>query len=293
MSNNHYSLDKNRSRTIRGTTRLLGVSSSRYDGDWHSLPHTHGYTELFFILSGKGQFLVQGQRYPVGPNDLVIINPKVLHTEESINAQPLEYIVLGIEGIELAMRRRSEAPFCILDHFESVEISGCLRNILREMEQKNPGYEDICQAYMEILIIRLMRSTELDLPTQPSAASGSRQCSAIRRYIDQHFKEALTLEQLALEAHMNKYYLSHAFKEEYGISPINYMISRRTEESKFLLAETDLSMSQIAQLLGFSSPSYFSQTFRRSQGISPMEYRQRTRTGISDRGYTLCGNTDL
>ena len=293
MSNNHYSLGKNRSHTIRGIARLLGVSSSRYDGDWHSLPHTHGYTELFFILSGKGQFLVQDQRYPVGPNDLVIINPKVLHTEESINAQPLEYIVLGIEGIELAMHRRSETPFCILDHFESVEISGCLRNILREMEQKNPGYEDICQAYMEILIIRLMRSTELDLPTQPSAASGSRQCNAVRRYIDQHFKEALTLEQLAQEAHMNKYYLSHTFKEEYGISPINYMISRRTEESKFLLAETDLSMSQIAQLLGFSSPSYFSQTFRRSQGISPMEYRQRTRTGTSDREYTLTGKADL
>ena len=78
---------------------------------------------------------------------------------------------------------------------------------------------------------------------------------------------------------MSKYYLSHAFKREYGISPINYMISRRIEESKYLLAETDLSMSQIAQLLGFSSLSYFSQVFRRIQTTTPMEYRQSTRTG--------------
>ena len=76
---------------------------------------------------------------------------------------------------------------------------------------------------------------------------------------------------------MNKYYLSHSFKREYNISPINYMISRRIEESKYLLAETDLSMSQIAQLLGFSSLSYFSQVFRRTQSISPMEYRKSTR----------------
>ena len=88
---------------------------------------------------------------------------------------------------------------------------------------------------------------------------------------------AVTLEQLAEDAHMNKYYLSHAFKREYGISPINYMITKRIEESKYLLAETDLSMSQIAQLLGFSSLSYFSQVFRRTQATTPMEYRQSTK----------------
>jgi AraC-like DNA-binding protein len=55
------------------------------------------------------------------------------------------------------------------------------------------------------------------------------------------------------------------------------MISRRVEESKYLLAETDLSMSQIAQLLGFSSLSYFSQVFRRTQNVSPMDYRKNAR----------------
>ena len=130
---------------------------------------------------------------------------------------------------------------------------------------------------MEILIIRLMRSTGLSVPAESQTPAGHRQCAAVRRYIDLHFKESLTLEQLADEAHMNKFYLSHAFKREYGVSPINYMISRRLEESKYLLAETDLSMSQIAQLLGFSSLSYFSQVFRKTQGISPMEYRQDTK----------------
>lgn len=277
MSRSYYSFSSDQSFTIRGTAKLLNVSSSRYGGDWHSVPHTHNHTELFFIVSGKGQFLIEDQIFPVDVNNLVIINPNVTHTEDSLNAQPLEYIVLGVDGIELATSENSNGQFCILDHFESVEISSCLRNILREMEQKNTGYEDICQAYMEILIIRLMRSTSLAVPAEPQSISTNRQCAAIRRYIDLHFKEALTLEQLAEEGHMNKYYLSHAFKREYGVSPINYMISRRIEESKYLLTETDLSMSQISQLLGFSSLSYFSQVFRRTQGTSPKEYRQNTR----------------
>ena len=277
MSRSHYSLNREQGFTIRGTAKLLNVASARYGGDWHSVPHTHNHLELFYIVGGKGQFLIQDQLHPVNANNLVIINPNVTHTEVSLNAQPLEYIVLGIEGIELATGGNSNGQFNILDHFESVEISGCLRNILREMEQKNTGYEDVCQAYMEILVIRLMRNTDLTVSTAPQIASGNRQCAAVKRYIDLHFKEALTLEQLAEDAHMNKYYLSHAFKREYGISPINYMITRRIDESKYLLAETDLSMSQIAQLLGFSSLSYFSQVFRRTQSVSPMEYRQSTK----------------
>ena len=277
MSRSHYSLNQDQGFTIRGTAKLLNVASAKYGGDWHSVPHTHNHLELFYIVGGKGQFLIQDQLYAVNSNNLVIINPNVTHTEVSLNAQPLEYIVLGIEGIELATSNSSNGQFNILDHFESVEISSCLRNILREMEQKNTGYEDVCQAYMEILIIRLMRNTALAVATEPQVISGNRQCAAVKRYIDLHFKESLTLDQLAEDAHMNKYYLSHAFKQEYGTSPINYMITKRIEESKYLLAETDLSLSQIAQLLGFSSLSYFSQVFRRTQSVSAMEYRQNTK----------------
>ena len=278
MGRDYYSIDNDHAFAIRGSAKLLNVASSRYGGDWHSVPHTHNHTELFFIVSGKGQFLIQDQAFPVGVNNLVIINPNVLHTEASLNAQPLEYIVLGIGGIELATNENSNGQFCILDHFESVEISSCLRNILREMELKNTGYEDICQAYMDILIIRLMRNTAMTVQTAHKVISGNRQCAAVKRYIDLHFKEPLSLEQLSNEAHMNKYYLSHAFKREYGVSPINYMIARRIDESKYLLAETDLSMSQIAQLLGFSSLSYFSQVFRKAHGASPMEFRQSSKS---------------
>ena len=274
MSRLFYTIGTNQSVPIRGTAKLLNATSARYGGDWHSVPHTHSHTELFYIVGGAGQFLIEDQLYPVQPGNLVIINPNVPHTEVSLNAQPLEYIVLGIDGIELAASEASNGQYNILDSFESVEISSCLRNILREMELKNTGYLDICQAYLEILILRLMRSMELTDTATTQTNVGNRQCAAVKRYIDMHFKEALTLELLAEEAHMNKFYLSHSFKKEYGVSPINYMISRRIDESKYLLAETDLSLSQIAQLLGFSSLSYFSQVFRRTQSVSPKEFRQ-------------------
>lgn len=277
MNKTHSTTDAEQTFSVRGTAKLLNASSARYADDWNSMPHAHSYMELFYITGGKGQFLIQDRLYPVNVNDLVIINPNVLHTEVSIDTHPMEYIVLGIEGLELTAARGFNGQFALLDHFESAEISGCLRNILREKRQKDTGYEEICQAYLEILILRLMRNAPLSVPVEPQTAAGNRQCAAVRRYIDLHYKNQLTLDQLAEEAHMNKYYLSHSFKEEYGVSPINYMISRRIEESKHLLAETDLSTSQIAQLLGFSSLSYFSQVFRRTQSMTPMEFRQKSK----------------
>jgi AraC-like DNA-binding protein len=277
VSRYYYGIGSDQTFAVRGSAKLLTVASYRYGSDWHSVPHTHNHTELFFIVGGKGQFLIQDQAFPVDASKLVLINPNVAHTEASLNAQPLEYIVLGIGGIELAAGENSNGQFRILEHFDRTEIALCLRNILREMELKNTGYEDVCQAYMEILIVRLMRQMALTVPVAPQVVHSNRQCAAVRRYIDLHYKEPLTLELLAEEAHMNKYYLSHAFKEEYGIPPINYMIDRRISESKYLLTETDLSMSQIARLLGFSSLSYFSQVFRKTQGISPMEYRNNAR----------------
>ena len=277
MGINYYSLAEDQTYTIRGTARLLNVASAKYSGNWQCASHTHEYTEIFYIIGGTGRFQIEDQERQVNVNDIIIINPGVPHAELSINAQSLEYIVLGIGGIGLATGKHSGGHFCILNHHESAEISGCLWNILREMEQKNTGFQDVCQACMEMLVIRLMRSTNLCVPTDPQSGGGNQQCAAVKRYIDLHFKEALTLDQLAEKAHINKYYLSHTFKQEYGISPINYMITRRIVESKYLLTETDLSLTQIAQLLGFSSPSYFSQAFRKTQGISPAEYRKSTR----------------
>ena len=131
-----------------------------------------------------------------------------------------------------------------------------------------------CQAYMDILVVQLMRNTGTSMTQVAEPSPSNRQCAAIRRYIDNHYKEPLNLDLLAAEAKVNKYYLAHAFKQAYGISPINYMISRRIQAGKRLLVETDLALSQISGILGFSSASYFSQSFRKAEGISPAEYRK-------------------
>ncbi len=268
----------------RNKVKLLYVSTAKYGGDWHSTLHTHACTEIFYVVGGSGKFNIEGKLLPVTTDDMVIVNPNVEHTEVSYNKRPLEYIVLGVEGLEYSAGEDADERWFMTNLQNAREaLLHALREMLREIEFKAVGYELICQDLLEVLILRLMRHAGLQfLPTKTEhrkpGRKPSKECAAVRHYIDNHFKENINLDMLSELVHVNKYYMVHSFTKEYGISPINYLISRRIEESKYLLSDTDHSLSQISHMLGFSSPSYFSQSFRRLEGMSPMEFRRSSRS---------------
>lgn len=170
MSHINYSFNQTDDSLPRDKMKLRNIASTRYSGDWPSIPHSHSYAELFYIVDGAGQFQINDKLFPVQAHQLVVVT--------------------------------------------------------------------------------------------------------VKRYIDHHYKENLTLDELAEKVSISKYHMAHAFKREYGVSPINYIIDCRIREGKRLLAETDLAPSQIASILGFSSSSYFCKTFSNIEGTSPTEYRK-------------------
>lgn len=270
------SLSDERSQAkIQGSARLLYANAARYDPHWHSMPHTHPCAELFFVTGGRGTFRLQDLVYPVQRGDLVIVNTGFEHTEISDAAAPLEYIVLGVEGLEALSPHPDASGWAAVSlHGLGTDLSPYLHAIVREMELQEPGFQAVCQGLLEVILTLLIRHANFTFSLVDGEKKSSRECSMVRRYIDAHFKENLSLDQLAALAHVNKYYLVHTFTREYGTSPINYLISRRIQESRRLLESTNHSLSQIAHVLGFSSPSYFSQVFRKQVGVSPQEYRK-------------------
>ena len=259
----------------RPAPRLSYITKDQFSPDWSSKLHTHSCAELFFILDGHGRFHTPYEEFSISVQDLLIVNANVPHTEISSMKSPLQYIVLGIEGMKAASTEEGYAMLHLHDGW--TELNNCLDLMLQESSGALPGREEVCQHLLEVVLIRLGRQEGLSASDEVPGSRSSRECALIRRYIDNHFKENLTLDHLAQLAHLNKYYLSHSFCREYGTSPINYLIARRVEESRFLLRKTDHSLTLIAEILGFSSLSYFSQCFRRVEGISPTEYRKQNR----------------
>ena len=257
--------------------KLLYISRSKCENDWHSLPHSHYCAELFYIMSGKGFFRVESQQFPIHPGDLVVVNPCVLHTELSFVDNPLEYIVMGIDGVQFQRSDSRERRFF---HLPDSEIRDDCRfymeTILRECADRHEDYLEVCAGLTQVFLVLLRRLSHRRLSVSRSKSTS--ECARVKQYMDEHFAEDISLDTLAALSHMNKHYLVHAFNKEVGCSPISYLLARRISESKHLLENSSDSVSQLSLRLGFSSPSYFSQRFKKAVGITPLEYRRAVRS---------------
>lgn len=273
MSNHCYLL--NDSKQTLFDAQLLYITEAKYEDDWINTPHTHNFTELFYVLDGEGHFSVNNANFPIRENDLIIVNSGVMHTEYSTTDAPLHYIVIGVDSLRLHTKTHSDY-YLHNFHEEGQEFSFCFRALMKEITDKNSNYESVLQNYFNILMEYILRKINATLTATPSSSAKlSKECRFIEQYLHEHFHEDITLQTLSDLTYMNKHYLAHTFKKYKGISPIAYLTQIRVKEAKFLLESTDYSVSKIAATTGFSSQSYFSQVFKKETGISANEYRKR------------------
>ena len=251
---------------------LLNASSSRYEGDWPSIPHSHAFTELCYVRDGRGEFLLEDEIYPISKDDLIIVNPHINHTEISKGTPPLSYFTVGVEGVCFSFNDQKEYRIFNCRKKEA-DLLFYFNSLFQELDKQSEGYEKICNYLLHILILQLQRIT--DSPFELiTAQHPSKECAYIKRYLDSNYSENITLDHLSALSHLNKYYLSHEFTKYYGISPMNYLSRKRIDVCKELLENTDYGISDIAHLVGFSSQSYLSQSFRKSCGMTAGTYRK-------------------
>ena len=217
MSHTNYTFNLLTESLPRQKMILRSVASAKYGGDWYSIPHAHTYTELFYIVGGDGQFQIAGRLFPVRAHQLVVVNPNILHTEVSYEAHPLEYIVLGIEGLELTTPDSDESRHCIYSFPEQNAVLKCMQSILQEMQDRKQEYETICLAYMDIITVQLMRNASVSVSQTQARFPANRQCAAVRHYIDQHYKENINLDMLAERVNINKYYMFAEFQIKFNL----------------------------------------------------------------------------
>ena len=260
--------------------RLIYCAASSYDDSWHSIMHRHPHAELFFCLEGKGELQIARDRFPLSRGDFFLINPGVEHTEHSSQKEPLSYVVIGASGVRFISEKEMDSQQrCSLIQGNSSEFEPYFLDIISELSQKKEGYLSICLSILNILLTKISRSMQIEIASS-TPMLGALNCEEIKQLIDERFAQPITLEWLAAQAHISKYHLSHSFRRQYAISPIQYLNKRRLQEAEHLLAHTTHSLSEIGNMIGFSSASYFSQAFKNHTGMSPSEYRSNQKSKV-------------
>lgn len=153
--------------------------------------------------------------------------------------------------------------------FLQMQYEGLFQDFIR----RDPLFEISAAAKITSLLVSLGR----EVSGHENLQSDPRIQASLAR-IHQSFRENLSIEQLALEAHLSPSRFRTLFKNRTGLSPQDYLTSLRLSRARMLLEQTDEPLSQIAEAVGYPDQLYFSRLFRSRIGLSPSEYRRNTVT---------------
>lgn len=280
MAHKHYYLDESSAATVSISPRLKYTGSVSDDPTWFNIEHSHNFCEILYVLSGQGTVRIYGQEHPIHGGDLIIYNPFVTHQERSDENDQLHFLFCAVDGFQL----ENLPPNCLIpeDMFPIInadrykqKLDLYFMDLINETSSGIAYCKNISQNLLNVLLVMILRIT---MTTTPDPVQLSPACKKIKNYIDQNYMSSITLESLSSAIYISKDHLSHLFKTETGVSPIRYVIQKRCEEASRLLLETDLSVKEVSQRVGYDDPVYFSHIFKKVTGISPNTYRKHERS---------------
>ena len=253
---------------------LVYLTWSRYENDWPSTMHFHSFTEFMYIVNGEGMLHLEGESRPLNEGDMVIICPSTPHTETSQTKNCLEYYIFAIENITFNEEDRDNGIFMIniSDADERKALLSRFKRAETELANQLPHYEVLVQSLINETLVSILRKIEAK-DVKPEGKDVPSECAFVKRYIDMHFSEKITLDEIARKTFFSKFYIIHSFKKQYNITPIQYLLDKRLSEAATLLQTTNLSVTDITISVGFSSASQLAKAFKEKYGATPQQYR--------------------
>ncbi|MGN1378442.1 MAG: AraC family transcriptional regulator [Dorea sp.] len=242
--------------------------------------HKHKNTlEILYIAGGEGRYIVGKREYAVVPGDIVICNAGIIHGEapflqHTIQTYCCAYRDVHIEGLpDNYLLDPNYKPVINMEDF--TEHMKGLMQMTHELFTEDTCNQEICQHLAQAIFMTVQKKLEQYQESGKETVDRKKEylVRGITEYIDQNYMEKLTLQEISEKFYISASSLSHIFKRETGLSPMQYMMHRRIGEAQSLLMETNIPIHEIEEQLGFGSSCHFSVTFKKYVGISPKEYR--------------------
>lgn len=232
--------------------------------------------DLYYMKQGDGEIVYDNEIYPVSEKSLIMLCAK-----KSIAFRPKNsccFVMVSILENEMFNSFPPESIFPVVSLKESM-IETILDELYNEIRHKRPLYENIANTRIKQLILLILR--ELNIEDLGLLQSDNKTIiSEVKKYIEEKFNENLTIDSIAEKFHISNSLLAHSFKDAYGVSPINYLINVRITTAKKLLSNTDYSVQQISEKVGYNNSNYFSLLFKKLTGKTPTDFRLNTRRKI-------------
>ena len=152
--------------------------------------------------------------------------------------------------------------------------------------KREDGYELYCIGKLMELISAIYSAGKLLGSIDEKYRRFSHSIIIATEFMRENFASPLTLNDIAMSAHISPSYFHLIFKNSVGVTPARYLLDVRMREAQKLLINTSLPLSEIAGMCGFDSQSYFTDVFRREEGVTPGKFRRDNSDIIMSVSYT-------
>lgn len=257
--------------------------------------HEHDFPEIMVVMKGKSLLTIDGSEHMLSTGDVVILNPGTKHFSSPIQGEEFIECWLGFTEVEYKDCRKNFLPL-FRDHKTIArlpeglreEIFHLCRSLETESGQCDRGRYFMLKAYLIQILCHLERVrmgllTEVkedvenkDRRYEFTSLNKKHIVKKIMEYMEQHYQQKISLDQIATNMYLSSYYISKLFKSETGDTPINYLISLRMRKAREIMDQyPDSSVQSVAMAVGYEDAYHFSKLFKKYYGLSPLYYKER------------------
>ena len=233
-------------------------------GNWHDS------LELIFVIDGEGDMLCDCRKYKLLAGDVIIVNSGEVHRITTESKMTYHCLIIGESfctenGIDIGEIR-------FMTRIRDKNLNSFIDTMIEEWDLKSPySITEIRSAALSLLLY-LCKNFVFEKSKRGDRFQSDSIIKALE-FLNNNFKEALSLDDVAKHAGMSKYHFVREFKKYTGHTVVKYINILRCEYAKRLLRSTELSVGDIASGCGYENQSYFSKIFKTYTGILPREFR--------------------
>ena len=266
------------------------VGNIVYECFQRSIPmhaHSDNSYEVHYISSGHGRVTVSGVEYDTGPGTLYITGPHVRHSMIPDPEDPLsEYCVYLKLSPAKEKDKRTVTPlgvFRTVDQWYGRDRHGVhslMKTLFSELREEKIGYRAVVESIIKQIIVACVRNssaTKID-PVERGLTSGDDQYLTIEESFLYDYA-ALTLKSLAARLNLSTRQTQRLLMEHYGMNFQSKKTEAKMSAAALMLRSSDMTVSRIADELGYSSVEHFSSAFKKYYGTSASSFRNRQQTG--------------
>lgn len=258
-------------------------------------PHRHQFYSLIWITAGKGTHVIDYKTYPAVAGTIFFLSPEQVHDLRMddhhegyvmlFTSDFLETTGLGREIIDQSgffFRCDDVAPLTLTRDEDRTSLLQIIALMETEYQQKGMGYEQALGALLRLFLLHCQRiSAQLQPLREERKKAGAQIMKQFKELLENHYAGWHKVADYAQALHLTPNYLNEVVTQESGTSAKERILARIMLEAKRYATHSDISVKEVAYLLGFEDPAHFSKRFKQIEGQGFTDFRTEFRKKYS------------